>query len=582
MAHVYFTSAGTAYALPDGTATPFAITLPDPGDAAPVSPARRPVLIRYRKLVYNIGQYDHVIMADQAEVFRVAGLQSPTQTPVLANGTYAGGSEGEMIAYQTFARYLTIDGVLTKICESNPGPQSNTLSSSGQGRVTSNCDPTSLDAHATHTLLYISVDGEIPALAAIEPLSTFTGTFSENTLTAALGETLPVRVGYDGGIDLDIYARGTPPYTYYAEIFRDTCFYAGDPDHPERIYPSKIFEPEAVNTTPVTVYGRTEYPWLTTTDGQAVTGIKRVGDELIVGKPVGFDVITGVNGSWSIRPGSNHYGVISHFSMLVCGPLSALWFASQEGVCIYFAGTVRYVSPSLRSWWKDTYKLYPEIFEGCYAASNSIWGAYKLQFTNLYGGTFYILGDFEAAESGSPVWMFDFRSRLDYCQFELRNSSTEERRSLFTGSEDGIVREEDVMDDPDDDGDANQKTMIIEPPHRYPGGQEGSEAQANTFVGLDLFLVHEDNDVTVSIYSGDDKVAEAAVAPNWTVTSAATALPSNERQRVTPTSEHHTITRATGKGVTLLMEVVAPVGVEYRGYSIDYIPSGAQSRPFSE
>ena len=589
MAHIYFTANGTAYSLPDGSTTPVTITLPSAAVSAPVSPARRPVLLRYRKRFYNVGQFETVIVADESEVeFRTAGLQAPTDTPSLADGADSGGSTGLMIAYQTFARYLTIDGALVKVCESNPGPPSNTLNAAGTGRVTSNCTAASLDAHATHTNLYISVDGEIPALAASEDLATFAGTFTENVLTAALGETLPVRIGIDGNVSLDIYARGVPPYTYYAAIFKDTTFYGGDPDHPERVYPSKLYEPESVNVTPVTVYGRTEYPWLNTTDGQPVTGLCANGDELIVGKPCGCDVITTSGGIHSIRQLSAHYGVISHFSMRVCGPLSALWFASQDGVTFYFAGAFRYVMGPLKSWWRETYKANPAVFEGCYAAVNAYWGAYKLQFTSETGttslpqGTHYLIGDFEAAEAGRPVWVTDFRDRLDYCQMELKVATANQRKALYVGSSDGYIREEDVMTNADDDGDTYEKKMTITTSHRFPEGQGGDDQHANTFNGLDLYLAHPNHAATVSLYAGDDKVASEAVAPQWTKLLPATAEPSTSRQRVQRTSERETPNSVSGKGATLQVEVTSPIGVEFRGYSLDYIPSGAQDRPYSE
>jgi hypothetical protein len=589
MAHIYFTSSGDAYSLPDGDTSPTPISLPDPGTSAPVSPARRPVLFKYRSRFYNVGQYETVIVADESETeFRVAGLHAPTNIPVLADGGDTGGSTGLMIAYQTFARYLTIGGVLTKICESNPGPQSNTLDAAGTGRTTSNLDTTSSDLHATHVNLYISVDGEIPALAASVSIGLFSGTISENVLTAALGETIPVRIGIDGAVDASITARGIPPYTYYAAVFKETTFYGGDPDHPERIYPSRLYEPEAVDTTPKTAYGRTEYPWINTTDGQPVTGLCAVGDELIVGKPRGVDVITTSGGVHSIRPLSAHYGVISHFSMKICGPLSALWFASQDGVTFYFAGTFRYVMGPLRSWWRDTYKANPAVFEGCYAAVNAYWGVYKLQFTSDVGtdslplGTLYLLGDFEAAESGRPVWMMDFRSRLDYCHFELKVATANQRKALYVGSEDGYVREEDVMTNADDDGDTYGKKMTIITSHRFPEGQGGDDQHGNTFNGLDLYLVHHDHAATVSLYAGDDKVAAEAAAAQWSKLLPATAEPSAARQRVKRTSERLTPAGVSGKGATLQVEVTSPIGVEFRGYSLDYIPSGAQDRPFSE
>jgi len=222
------------------------------------------------------------------------------------------------------------------------------------------------------------------------------------------------------------------------------------------------------------------------------------------------------------------------------------------------------------------------VFEGCYAATDSYWGAYRLQFTNLHSGTTYILGDFEAAESGNPIWLFDFRTRLDYCQFELKDATATQRKSLFVGSSDGFVRQENVMTNADDDGDSYLKKMTVRTAHRYPEGQGGDEEHAVTFNGLDLYLLHPNQAATISLYAGDDKVAEEAVVPTLTWDSPATAEPTGARQRTTRASERRPIEGVSGKGVTLQVEVSSPVDVEYRGCSLDYVPSGAQDRAFTE
>jgi hypothetical protein len=50
---------------------------------------------------------------------------------------------------------------------------------------------------------------------------------------------------------------------------------------------------------------------------------------------------------------------------------------------------------------------------------------------------------------------------------------------------------------------------------------------------------------------------------------------------VKQTSEHHVPSDLSGKGVTLRVEVTAPVEVEFRGWAVEHIP-GEQSRPFRE
>jgi hypothetical protein len=582
MAHIYFTriaaigstspTEGRAYIRNDGTNLLAMQTIPPEVKALD----RKPQLLKYRKRIYNIGQFSRMLMRDEYGKLRAGGVRGPKGTPVLAAGSGTGGSAGIMIGYQTFAtRYGSV-----KVAESNPSPGSAPFTSTETGRAWSGLDNAPDDPHVTHSRLYVSVDGEVPALAAEIALPHGT-TYDENKLTAALGECLPVRTGPTGGVELDPYARGVPPYTMYAEEYHDAFFYAGDPAYPERIYPSRLFEPEAVNTTPVTVYGRTEYPWLSTTDGMPVTGIKRQGDELVVGTLRGIDVIQGYShGDYRIFRVSNYWGVLSHFSMRRCGPLGSLFFAAPQGVTLYNAGAFKFAGEKIQSWWRENFRLYPEVFENSYGAEDRYWRCYKLLLPQFEGYSLYLNLDYFSAEREQPIWVMDRRNRNDQCTVELLVDNSASYYDLYTGGCDGYVRKENIMDDADDDGDTYQKKLTVTFPHRYVAGQDGDDAHGRTYNGLDLFVKHDTNTMTISLWAGDDD-APSAVAPQWAKDSVATAAPVGDRALVKKTSERHVPTDLSGKGVTLRLEVTAPLSVEIRGYSIDHIP-GPQSRPFSE
>lgn len=580
MPHLYVTFDTTVsppqmhfYSRAESSSVP--VEIPPPPELG-VPSDRKPVLLRYRRRTYVVGSFQRPFMIDEFGHARAAGVRGPTVAPVLSDGSFTGGSTGNMIGYQTF---LVKSGDRV-IAESNPGPGSNMLSAAGTGRLWSNLDWAPADSHVTHSRGYVSAEGEVPAMAWERVLATPGSTVTENVMTAALSIPLPVRISPDGTITLDRYARGVPPYTKYVEKYHEAFFYAGDPQHPERIYPSRLFEPEAVNSTPITVYGRTEEPWLNTTDGMAVTGIKRQGEDLVVGTLKGIDVINGyTHGDYTIRRISDYWGVLSHFSMTRCGPLSSLFFAAPQGPTIYNAGAFKFVGGPIETWWRDNYKLHPETFRNSYGAEDRFWRSYKLLlpwFASAY--TLYLLCDYETAEMGEPIWVMDRRARRDECLGELLNTSEEDYYELLVGSCDGQVRRENVDSDGDDDGDSYQKLMTIRPAHKYPLGQEGDAEHGRTFVGLDVHLKHAGQPAVLSCYAGDDD-APSAASPQWTVTSPATAAPSGERPLTVQTSEHHEPTDLAGKGVTLKVEVTAPVDVEFRGWAFDHVP-GPQSRPF--
>lgn len=590
MAQVYLTidagppATARLYIRGAGSTTVSQLTLP--GGVSAVS--RKPDILPYRRRTYYNGSFSRMLIRDEYAKLRPGGVRPPRTTPTITNGSFVDGTPDEIIvAYQTFV--VKQGGV--KISESNPGAASNVLTSTGTGRAYFNLDNAPEDAHVTHSRIYLSVDGEVPFLALEIPLPHLT-TAAENTATTALGEPLPVRIDPSGTTVLDRYARGVPPYTKFAEIYHDAMWWAGDPNHPERIYPGRLFEPEACNTTAITVNGRTEEPWLSTTDGMPVTGLRRQGDELVVGTLRGIDVIQGYSpGDYTIRRASNYWGVLSHHSMRRAGPLGSLWFAAPQGPTLYNAGAFRFAGEPIETWWLDNFRLYPEVFENCYGAEDRFSGNYRLLIPQYPGfGTacsFYINCDYFGAEIGQPVWVADRRARNDQSMGELISDDSNLQYDLNTGSCDGYIRRENVESNADDDGDSFRKRFTVRTAHRFPRGQQGDQAHGNTYTELDLFLKHNDQAATLKMWAGDDD-APSAASPQWTPVaegpesgSPATAVASGERAKVKQTSEHHALRDLAGKGVTLEVQVEAPIDVEYRGCAIGYLPSGPQTRPFA-
>ena len=540
---------------------------------------RYPQILKYRKRTYIIGTFTRLLVRDEFGNLRAGGIKSPVTVPTLADGGLAASSTGNMIGYQTFL--VKHGGKVFQ--QSNPGPASATLAAAGTGRAWGNLDTTPQDSHVTHMRGWVSVDGSVPALAWERPLPATTTTVSENVATGALSETLPVKVSLAGSVDVDPFARGVPPYCQYAEEYHNAFFYAGDPAHPERIYPSKIFEPESVNTTPITINGRTEEPWLSTTDGSPVTGIKRQGDELIVGTLRGIDAIQGYSaGDYSIRRISNFWGVLSHWSMRRCGPSSSLWFAAPQGITRYLSGSFAYVGWPIETWWRDNYRDTPELFERCYAAEDRFTRCYKLLIPEAAdAGTTYLNFDYIAAEAGQPIMWFHRRDRIDKVIGELLIDGSANYFDLYTGSCDGYVRKENVATNGDDDGDTYGKKLTVQFPHRFFGDQGGDDAHGRTVQAVDIFIKHPNNAMEVSVFAGDDDAPTAATPQYGPKSFPATGPATGRREKVKRTSEHISTEGAgvSGKGVTLLVEVQSPVEVEIRGWGCELLP-GPQTQPW--
>jgi len=576
MSHLYTSyngssTSGEVSVRLDGEDTRTALTLP----VGVASLDRRSERIKYRRRIYLLGQFSRMLVLDEYGNLRAGGVQAPRSKPTLADAALGAGSEGNMIGYQTFV----VKYAGRKIAESNPGQQSATLAAAGTGRLWDNLDWTPADPHVTHARGYALVDGALPALAWERPLAAAGTQVSENVGTAALGETLPVRREVDGRFRLDLYARGVPPYCQFAEVYHDAMYFAGDPAHPERIYYSKLFEPEAVNSTPVLVNGRLDNPWLETTDGAPVTALRRQGDELIAGTYRGIDAIQGYEyADLTIRRVSNYWGILSHWSARRVGPLGSLFFAAPQGPTLYNSGSFRSIGGPIETWWRTNYRANPTLFEQSFGVEDRYWELYKLLIPQVDNTTLWWCVDYNSAEYGMPRWHRDIRTRRDWVAEELQQDGTAPYYELYTGSCDGQVRQENVEDDADDDGDTYLKRLTVQPPHRFMGDQSGDDSHGFVFTDVDVFLKHEVNSATVSVYAGDDDAPNAASA-QWSVASPANQVASGQRARVYRTSEHHVLSDTSGKGVTMRVEVDSPLGVEYRGYGVLF-REGPQTRAF--
>jgi len=549
---------------------------------------RRSVVINYRRSTHIVGTFSRPWVRDRFGAYHRSGIRAPLTLPTLVDGAFGSGSTGNMIGYQTFVM-KTGD---VKIAESNPGPATLTLAAAGTGRLWDNIDWQPADPHVTHARGYVSVDGAFPALAWERPIAPAGTTVTENVGTAALGVTLPVRKGLDQQFSVDPYARGVPPYTRWVEEYKDAFFYAGDPAFPHRIYYSKLFEPEAVNTTPITVRGRTDLPWLETTDGSRVTGLKRQGDELIVGTFRGIDRIQGYSyGDYAIHRISNYWGVVSHFSMRRCGPQDSLFFLAPQGPTIYNAGSFHFIGEKIQSWWRDWFRANPVLAQDAFGTEDRFWETYNLLLPQADDSSLWLVVDFNSVEAGRPIWVFDYRSRKDWVSGELQVDATASYYERYTGSCDGTVRQENVLTDADDDGDAYQKKFTVQTKHAYMGDQAGSEEKGLTFHPLDVYLKHETNEATISLWCGDDNAppetsavdgtsSQRAAEAHWARTIPATQVATGQRPRVPRTSERHSTEQASGKGVSMTIEVTAPLDVEYRGWGVEFRKGPASKQPF--
>lgn len=511
-----------------------------------------------------------LVVTEFGQVLR-NGVAAPETAPVL---TQTGGASitAEVIGYCTFL----IRSGSRVIAESNPSPASATLSLSN-GAVLWSSIPTSSNANVTHVRGYRRDDGEVGALAWEAPIGTTT--YTDTKATTALGVTLPVKTGLDGATTQDNNARGVVPYCKYVEMYHRAAWYAGDPDHPERVYYSKIEEPQAVNVN------ADDKRWFNTRGGEAVTGLKRRGDELVVFSKHSADLIQGYSESdYSIIRLSNFYGCISNLSAQNVGPNGDIWFASQEGPAMYMGGGpggFRFMFEDQRDAWRDAYRADTTRYEQCFAAEDRYYGAYILQIPQSDSSTYRYVGHYEPVYryGGQPWWTVDIRDREESCMGTF--VSGQFFGDLYSGSCDGHIRRENIASDTDDDSDSYAKALSITHKHFMFRDPSGDDNHARTFTDMDVFAETENQAATVSVYAGDESAINAASA-QFSESLAASAVTTPRAKVAKTTHAVGPISGASGKGVTVKVTASAPTGFKYRGFSIRHKEGGQQPRPYSE
>lgn len=476
-------------------------------------------------------------------------------------GTGGGGSEGEAIGYTTFVHKF--NDIVVHM--GNPSTASRPLTLTGSGRLWTNIPTTCINPRATHVRGYLSVDGAIPKFCWERQLGV--STVEENLDTDQLGQELPTKLGTDGAPVLDINARGIPPAGAFVETYHDAAWWTSY-DFPTRIYPSKLFEPESVNTN------EGDVAWLETLDGEPITGVKAWGDLLIIGCPSAMYAIQGFdNGDYKMVKISNYYGVISNFSMSLVGPNSDLVWASQFGVCMYNGAFRELMRDKLKIYWRDDYRAHPDNYEASFAAEDRYYNGYTIQIPQDDNTTWRYYGHFDfLSKSGDVEWVFDRRTRKDNALGSLITGGVQQQ-DLYVGSCDGFIRKENVSSDADDDGDTFQKAMTLASKHFwYQGSQAGDDAHGGRVTDMDAYLKNQNNAVTLAIFGGDDTAYEAA-NPQWSIVVPAAAV-TTPNVLVPRTGSHYTPNQVGGKGFTVRVTATAPLGVEWRGMGLAMAEGG--------
>lgn len=499
----------------------------------------------YDRTIIN-GQFDPGIVVDTSDNLFKLGITAPSTAPVLTNGT--GTVTGICSGYYTFQQ--VVSGVVW--CESGPSPVSNEITLAAEGRNWTNI-PTTADSRVTHVALYVSVSGADYRYATRVSLGTATLS-NETTATLALGSVL--------------VNAAAPPYTTFAENYHARVFYAGDPEFPSRIWFSEIGLPEQV--------GALNY--LEPLGKETVTGIKRLGDDLVVFTYHAIDVISDASGEYIVRRVSSDVGCVSHHSIVNIN--DRLWFASSRGVYVYDGG-LKFIGNEIKEFWKDDILDDPLKYEASWAEHDADEFTYQLNLegSSAFAYRFYYL-PFETVVGGTGAlpWVYKLiRNREDTAIGRIAQAGW--HYILVTGSSDGIIREENVYTDGTDDSDTYDKALTIQTAHYHMDDVGGDSEEGKAFTRFWTFLQAESDAWRITYYPGDES-ASSNFSPKYEDV-AASAKTSGGSTWVPKTVHWHLAGKPeypSGRGITLKYTISNPIGIKWRGFGGWYV-AGVATRP---
>lgn len=526
----------------------------------------RTTFSRHRRTSILNGRFDpSLAWYDHVGLLRKGGMPGPSSA---ISATVSNGGHNITANSIYYITWIEKSGAY-ELAESSTSPESPTYALVA-GQATLTIPATASNARTTHVGIYRSDDGDIPSRVTVVTLGTTS--YVDNIASGARG--LEVPVFSDGAVIPS--SRDPVPFCRFSFGYQRRCWYAGDPAQPQRLYPSILNEPEAV---PPQGYQDTPLR-------EAITAIGKFGDSVLV---FGHNVIYGVQGydidDFVLRELVHGIGCISHHS-IDYDPWGRLWFVAQDGIYMY-DGTLRKMSVDIDYFWKEDYKLRPDVYADSVGLIDNYWKVYRLLLPNPNGSTdkttFYIgawphldpaqMGSV-AASSMQPAWSFDVFARRVTAQGILVESG--DRKEVFTGDGDGVLYQDNVAANGDDAGDLYYKQYLIRTGGIIPGNQtSGGHLRGSKLTSLTLYIWSNGTYVQ-RIWSGTDKVL-AATNPTW----GPHTFPANATlaAKTDEVEKFMRPTRCSGKIHVLETRgtLQKSSDVEWRGYSLDVAPS-VQSR----
>lgn len=511
-------------------------------------PVTRPCFVQYKFRTYLNGQFEENLVYTEFGDLRKAGIAAISTAPTAAIGSSTG-ITATNVRYAV--SYAEKQGSVV-VHESDLSDYSTAIPSVNNQSIEITGLPTShTNIRATHKRLYREDNSGLTRHVADIVIGT--STYTDTTPTLSLGAIAPEN-------------HGVPPYTKFNEIYHDIAWYAGDKTYPFRLWRSEVGKPEAVGAL----------SYIDTLDGEAITGIKRLRDTLLVFCATCVYIVTGFSSStFAMEKIEPNIGCISHHSIVNIEDV--LWFASESGVYTY-DGSFRYQMKDLEPYWRDDYSSNIAAYQDSIAIDDRFYHGYMLLIPK--SSAFYYFGHYDSVRNGSqPDWVFDVRTRKDLSLGLISATNGANQYNQFVGSADGYIRQMNVASNADDDSDTNAKRLIIQTGANFLGKQAGIHKEGKKLTKFVSYVESESNAWTLYLTGGDEDVVNAANPDNSTKffkeDVAASASGGFTKKS---THNHSGVERVSGNAFCVKVDASSPSGMKFRGYQGVWVP-GEATRP---
>lgn len=423
---------------------------------------------------------------------------------------------------------------------SGPSP---TIAMANQSASITNL-PTTAPPSVTHFEEWCSMDGNLPRLVTRRQLGATT--ILENTATLALGEAFVD--------DFEAFPR-----CRWNVMWHDRQVMAGDDRYPDRLYLSLLNEPER--------YGRF---FIRTRKGERIVGLVVVRDNLIVLGAKSSYIVTGYTEDDIemniLEPG---LGTINHHAIVVLLNGLAI-IPTHLGLYLCTGNSFHFIAKDYQWLWRFEYGQNQGAYEDEYWAVDDIESNVYKFCTNVHSynpngsnETIYWILDYSPmiAEVGGnfaqPNLSFDVRDRKDTGAAVLANPGAK-RGILMTGSADGTVRMENIVENHDDDGDGWQKKLIIQTPHYFFGEEGGDPLDAFTYTGFWNFMEAENNAYDLDLFTGDEQAWQHYTPDYHETVPAGKVMQGGFNNRLAAQTVYSCKPMKPGRGITARITVASP------------------------